>query len=136
MISKYQAIFCRFCGIAMTVECTLHSLQIYPAQDINLWNTVILARVRIPRGRRHVDSEKHQCVVVSCPSPTGDLALNPAMCHDWESNWQPFGSQAQAHHLSQGMTAVFNRSFLSDTLWIKITLHFLTLKTDISPVQL
>ena len=24
---------------------------------------------------------------------TGDLAHNPGMCPDWESNWQPFGSQ-------------------------------------------
>ena len=28
-----------------------------------------------------------------CPSP-GDLAHNPGMCPDWESNWWPFGSQA------------------------------------------
>ena len=25
--------------------------------------------------------------------PTGDLAHNPGMCPDWESNWRPFGSQ-------------------------------------------
>ena len=25
---------------------------------------------------------------------TGDLARNPGMCPDWESNWWPFGSQA------------------------------------------
>ena len=24
--------------------------------------------------------------------PTKDLACNPVMCPDWESNWQPFGS--------------------------------------------
>ena len=24
----------------------------------------------------------------------GDLASKPGMCPDWESNWQPFGSQA------------------------------------------
>ena len=27
---------------------------------------------------------------------TGDLAQNPDMCPDWESNQQPFGSQASA----------------------------------------
>ena len=37
---------------------------------------------------------KHQCVVASCVPPTGDLACNPGMCPDWESNWQPFGLQA------------------------------------------
>ena len=26
--------------------------------------------------------------------PTGDLARNPGMCPDWESNWWPFGAQA------------------------------------------
>ena len=28
------------------------------------------------------------------PPPTGDLARNPGMCPDWDSNWSPFGSQA------------------------------------------
>ena len=28
--------------------------------------------------------------------PTGDLASNPGMCPDWESNLRPFGSQASA----------------------------------------
>ena len=31
--------------------------------------------------------EKHQCVLASHVSPTGDLALNLGMCPDWESNW-------------------------------------------------
>ena len=38
--------------------------------------------------------EKHQCVVASHASPTGDLACNADMCPHWESNWQPFGLQA------------------------------------------
>ena len=38
--------------------------------------------------------EKHQCVVASCVPPTGDLAHNPGVCPDWESNCQPFGPQA------------------------------------------
>ena len=37
--------------------------------------------------------EKHQCVVASRMSPSGDLAHNPGMCPDWESNRGPFGSQ-------------------------------------------
>ena len=40
------------------------------------------------RGR---GGEKHQCVVASRAPPTGDLAHNPGMCPDWESNWQLFG---------------------------------------------
>ena len=47
------------------------------------------------RGREEErEGEKHQCVVVSHAPPTGDLACNPGMCSDWESNWRPFSSQA------------------------------------------
>ena len=37
----------------------------------------------IERGRK---GENHQCVVASHVLPTGDLAHNPDMCPDWESN--------------------------------------------------
>ena len=47
--------------------------------------------------RREKEGEEHQCVVVSCVPPTGDLACNPGMCPDWESNQLPFGFQASAH---------------------------------------
>ena len=40
------------------------------------------------------EGEKHQCVVVSYMPPTRDLAYNPGMCPDWESNLQPSGLQA------------------------------------------
>ena len=43
------------------------------------------------RGRKR---GKHQCVVASHVPPTGGLAHKPGTCPDWESNWQPFGSQA------------------------------------------
>ena len=33
-------------------------------------------------------------MVASHTSVTVDLAYNPGMCHDWESNWRPFSSQA------------------------------------------
>ena len=41
-----------------------------------------------------LEGEKHQCVGASHTPPTEDLIGNPAMCPDWDSNWQPFGSQA------------------------------------------
>ena len=46
---------------------------------------------------------------------TGDLARNPGMCPDWESNLRPFGSQAGAqstepHHPGQG--SVLNHNYL------------------------
>ena len=37
----------------------------------------------IQTGReREREGEKHQCVVASCVSPTGDLACNAGMCPD------------------------------------------------------
>ena len=42
------------------------------------------------------EGEKHQCMGASHMPPTGDLAHNPGMCPDWESNQWPFGSQASA----------------------------------------
>ena len=39
------------------------------------------------RGREgEREGKKHQCVIASCAPPTGDLAHNPGMCPDWESN--------------------------------------------------
>ena len=32
--------------------------------------------------------------IASRISPAGDLARNPGMCPDWESNLRPFGLQA------------------------------------------
>ena len=49
----------------------------------------------LERGREgEREGEKHQRVVASHVSPTGDLARNPGMCPDWESNQRPFDSQA------------------------------------------
>ena len=33
------------------------------------------------------EGEKCQCVVASPAPPTGDMACNPGMCPDWDSNW-------------------------------------------------
>ena len=37
-------------------------------------------------------------MVASCAPPTGDLAHNPGMCPEWESNQLPFGLQATEPH--------------------------------------
>ena len=55
---------------------------------------LFIFRVRRREGER--EREKHQCVVASCRSPTGDLACNPGMCPDWKSNQWPFASQSGA----------------------------------------
>ena len=40
----------------------------------------------LDRGEGEREGEKHQCVVASSTPFTGDLARNPGMCPDWESN--------------------------------------------------
>ena len=40
----------------------------------------------LERGKGGRKGEKHQCVVASRVPPTGDLACNPGMSPDWESN--------------------------------------------------
>ena len=48
----------------------------------------------LERGGQEEREREIACVVASHAPPAGDLALNPGMCPDWESNQQPFGSQA------------------------------------------
>ena len=45
---------------------------------------------------RNIDVWEKYPQVTSHTPPTGDLAHNPDMCPDWESNWQPFSLQAGA----------------------------------------
>ena len=60
------------------------------------------------------EGEKYQCMVASCKPPTGDLARNPDLCPDWESNWQPFSLQArtQSTDLHQPRLFIFSNSYL------------------------
>ena len=44
-------------------------------------------------GRGKGGRETSMCGCTRTP-PTGDLAHNPGMCPDWESNLRPFGSHA------------------------------------------
>ena len=55
---------------------------------------LFIFRERVREGEK--EGEKHQCVVASHTSPTGDLACNSRMCPDWELNQQPFGFQSGA----------------------------------------
>ena len=40
----------------------------------------------LEKGKGKREGKKHQCVVASSEPPTGDLAHNPGICPDWESN--------------------------------------------------
>ena len=46
---------------------------------------LFIFRQRGREGER--EGEKYQCVVASYVAPSGDLAHNPGMCPDKESNW-------------------------------------------------
>ena len=52
------------------------------------------------RGRGGREREKYQCAVASPVPCTGDLAHNPGMCPDWESNWQLSGLQPTLNPVS------------------------------------
>ena len=57
---------------------------------------------------------KHQCVVAFHAPPTGDLACNPGMCPDWESNCDPLVHRPALNPLSytsQGRCYIFNFCF-------------------------
>ena len=59
------------------------------------------------RGREgEREGEKDQCVVAFHVAPTRNLACNPGMCPDWESNQRPFGLQPELnplHYTYQGL---------------------------------
>ena len=57
--------------------------------------------------------EKQQCVVASHTPPTGDLAYNPGMYLDWESNMRPFGSQARAQSTESHQPGLELKVFMS-----------------------
>ena len=56
---------------------------------------LFLERVEGTEKERERKKEKHHCVVASCTPPIRDLARNPGMCPDLESNRPPFGPQAR-----------------------------------------
>ena len=69
-----------------------------------LFQDLFLERRR--EGER--EGEKHQSVVASCVPSTGDLARNPGVCPDWESNWQPFGLQVDTQSTEPHQPGLFS----------------------------
>ena len=65
------------------------------------------------RGREgEREGKKHQCVVAAHVSPPGELAHNPGICLDRESNQQPFGLQASTQSTEPHQPGLKNPSFL------------------------
>ena len=56
------------------------------------------------------EGEKHQCVVASHASPTGDLAHNLGTCPDWESNQRPFSSLSGIQSTEPNQPGLYNVS--------------------------
>ena len=71
---------------------SVRSLVTSPLSNIFLFYLFIFKILFREGEGREKKGEKHQCVVVSCMPPTGDLACNTGMCPglalDW---WLPFG---------------------------------------------
>ena len=61
----------------------------------------------LERGREE-EREKHQCVRASSAPPAGDLAKNPGIVSDWESNWWLFGSQADTQSTEPHQSGLTN----------------------------
>ena len=78
------------------------------------------------------EGEKHPCVVASHLAPTADLAHNPGMCPDWESNRRPFGSQptlSLLSYTSQGPITIF----ITGNLYFWIPSLFSTISPTLLP---
>ena len=88
-----QGLYVLFYLILLTTFPSRYHWEVnYPFFKKNIFFYFFIFRER-KWGRKR---EKHQCVSASSTPPTGDLAGNPGMCPDWESNLRPFGSQAGA----------------------------------------
>ena len=70
---------------------------------------LFIYRERGREGER--EGEKHQCVVATRAPPTGDLARNPGVCPDGESNQRPLGLQASAQSSEPHQPGQFYFSF-------------------------
>ena len=90
---------------------------------INIFSRFYLFLERVREGER--EGEKHQYVVASRAPPTEDLAHNPGMCLDRESNPQPFGSQASAQSTEPHQPGL--SSFLKEVLTANVGFVGITL---------
>ena len=89
---EYQSLILQGWSSCHWIPATLvTSLPSSALQHTSIKILLFIFRERGKEGEK--EGEKNQCVVASCKTPTGDLACNPGLWPDWESNQQPFGSQ-------------------------------------------
>ena len=70
---------------------------------------LFIFRERGREGER--EGEKPQCLVAPDTPPPGGLAHNPGMCPAWESNQQPFGSQASTQSPEPHQPGLFRQFY-------------------------
>ena len=89
VIIQNRVFYTLFCWVIIL------ELILYLYIEICIFNFFLRFYLFLGRGREgEREGEKCQCVVASHTPPTGDLAHNPGMCPDWESNQGHFGLQA------------------------------------------
>ena len=75
-------------------------------------------------------------MVASCTPLTGDMAQNPGMGPDWESNWQPFGSQASTQSTEPHQPVQFFKHIKSTYLFLfKRVVHLMKQIIETSSVR-
>ena len=77
--------FCCSMSVKVYIFITIYWPDIFKKDFIYLF---------LERGEEREKEREKNIHAVSHAPPTWDLAHNPGMCPDWESNWWPFGSQA------------------------------------------
>ena len=95
--------------IKITTKVPLLILENQSPKRLFFFKILFICFQRVREGER--EGEKYQCAVASHTPPTGDLACNPGMCPDWESNQRPFGSQPTLNplsHTSQGSLQILD----------------------------
>ena len=108
-------------GFQKCYSSAINSMQIIPFSVQNFFVRFYLF-IFTERGRDgEREGEKHQCVVASCVPHAGDLAQNPDMCPDQESNLRPFGSQSRTQSTEPHQPGLFR--ILKKSLTLKRSNH-------------
>ena len=119
----------------------INSIMVFsPIYQLKFFKDLFIFRERYREGERKRDlnvQEIHRSVA-SCTPPSGDLACNPGMCPDWESNQWPYGSQADTQFTEQHQpgqstkfswpeNVLFNFMFLKKKLLCFFYYHLISL---------
>ena len=107
---------------------------------ITFLKILLIFRDREKERDSNMDVQKIHWLVVFCMPPTGDLAHNPGMWPDWESNQWPFASQAGTQstepHQPGPICSFWNLSLIvSFIYWILYACFVSWNKSEFLPVK-